>query len=39
VFTGDASEVSHAFLAVVEEASQSLGQHLMVVGDEAVPER
>ena len=36
-FTGDTGEVLLAFLAIVEEASHSLGQHLMVVGDEAVP--
>ena len=36
-FTDDAGEVSLAFLAVVEEADHSLGQHLTVVGDEAVP--
>ena len=38
VFTGDASVVSMALVGVVEEASQSLGQHLMVVLvlDEAV---
>ena len=33
----DASEVSIAVLTVVEEASHSLGQHLMVVEDEMVP--
>ena len=36
MFNGDAGEVSIAVLSVVEEASHSLGQHLMVVGDEAV---
>jgi len=37
VFTGDAGEVSLAVLSVIEEASHSLGQHLMVVGDEVLP--
>ena len=37
MFTDDAGEVSLAFLAVVEEVGHSLGQHLIVVGDEAVP--
>jgi hypothetical protein len=32
----DTGEVSIAILTVVEEASHSPGQHLMVVGDEAV---
>ena len=36
VFNGDAGEVSFAILDVVEEVSHSLGQHLMVVGDEAL---
>jgi hypothetical protein len=36
VFTSDASEVLIAILGVVEEANHSLGQHLTVVGDEAV---
>ena len=36
MFTDDAGEVSLAFLAVVEEVSHSLGQHLIVVGDEVV---
>ena len=35
-FTGDTGEVSLASLTVVEEANHSIGQHLMVVGDEAV---
>ena len=37
MFTSDASEVSLAVIAVVEEASHSLGQYLTVVEDEAVP--
>ena len=36
-YTRDAGEVSIAVLTVIEEAGQSLGQHLTVVGDEAVP--
>jgi hypothetical protein len=36
-FTGDAGEVSLAVLIVVEEVSHNLGQHLTVVGDEALP--
>ena len=35
-FSGDAGEVSIAVLTDVEEASRSLGQHLMVVRDEAL---
>ena len=35
-YTRDASEVSIAVLTVVEEAGHSLGQHLMVVRDEAL---
>ena len=39
MFTGDTGVVSMALVGVVEEAGQSLGQHLMVVvvQDEAVP--
>jgi len=39
VFTGDSGVASIAPVAIVEEACQSLGQHLMVVVvlDEAVP--
>jgi len=33
----DAGKVLIVVLTVVEEAGHSLGQHLMVVGDEAVP--
>ena len=36
MFTDDAGEFLLAFLVVVEEADHSLGQHLMVVGDEVV---
>ena len=38
MFTGDASVASMALVKVIEEAGQSLGQHLMVVVvlDEAV---
>ena len=36
-FTDKAGEVSHAILSVIEEVGHSLGQHLTVVGDEAVP--
>ena len=36
MFTGDAGVVSMAVLIVVEEAGQSLGQHLTIVGDEAL---
>ena len=35
-YTRDAGEVSIAILTVVEEAGHSLGQHLMVVGDEVL---
>ena len=35
-FTGEVGEVLHVVLSIVEEASHSLGQHLMVVGDEAI---
>ena len=39
MFTGDSGVASIAPVAIVEEACQSLGQHLMVVvvQDEAVP--
>ena len=37
MFTGDAGEVLMVVHTIVEEASHSLGQHLTVVGDEAVP--
>ena len=39
MFTGDSGVASIAPVAIVEEACQSLGQHLMVVVvlDEAVP--
>ena len=39
MFTGDSGVASIAPVGVVEEACQSLGQHLMVVAvlDEAVP--
>ena len=36
-YTRDAGEDSIAVLTVVEEAGHSLGQHLTVVGDEALP--
>ena len=36
-YTRDTGEVLIAILTVVEEAGHSLGQHLMVVEDEAVP--
>ena len=36
MYTRDAGEVSIAVLTVVEEAGHSLGQHLTVVGDEAL---
>ena len=35
-YTRDAGEVSIAVLTVVEAAGHSLGQHLTVVGDEAL---
>ena len=35
-YTRDAGEVSIAVLTVIEEADHSLGQHLTVVGDEAL---
>jgi hypothetical protein len=35
-FTGDAGEVLLAILGVIEEVGYSLGQNLMVVGDEAL---
>ena len=35
-YTRDAGEVSIAILTIVEEAGHSLGQHLMVVGDEVL---
>jgi hypothetical protein len=37
-YTRDAGEVSIDVLTVVEEASHSLGQHLAVIGDEALLE-
>ena len=39
MFTSDSSVASMAIVGIVEEAGQSLGQHLMVVVvlDEAVP--
>ena len=36
-YTRDAGEVSIAILTVVEEAGHSLGQHLTVFRDEALP--
>ena len=36
MYTRDAGEVLIAVLTVTEEDSHSLGQHLMVVADEAV---
>ena len=36
-YTRDAGEVLIAVLIIVEEVSHSLGQHLTVVGDEALP--
>ena len=36
-YTRDAGEVSIAILTIIEEAGHSLGQHLMIVGDEALP--
>ena len=36
MFTGDVGVVSMALVVVVEEVGHSLGQHLMVVRDEAV---
>ena len=35
-YTRDTGEVLISILTVIEEASHSLGQHLMVVGDEAL---
>jgi hypothetical protein len=35
-YTRDTGEVSIDVLTVVEEASHSLGQHLIVIGDEAL---
>jgi hypothetical protein len=37
VYTRDAGEVSIVVLTIVEEVGHSLGQHLTVVGDQAVP--
>ena len=36
-YTKDAGEVSIVVLTIIEEAGHSLGQHLTVVGDEALP--
>ena len=36
MYTRDTGEVSIVVLTIVEEASHSLGQHLIVVGDEAL---
>jgi hypothetical protein len=36
-YTRDAGEVSITILTIVEEAGHSLGQHLTVVRDEALP--
>ena len=37
MYIRDAGEFLIAILTVIEEASHSLGQHLIVVGDEALP--
>jgi hypothetical protein len=36
-YTRDVGEVLIAILTVIEEADHSLGQHLTLVGDEALP--